>query len=168
MSNHHTSYVVQTASLADIELIRELCMQVWPQTYSSILTEEQLAYMLEWMYSPASLAQQMKEGATFLLLYQEQTPIGYASYQSLQASHFKLHKLYVLPHVQGKGAGRIFLTDLLQRIKELGAHTLELQVNRYNKAVGFYQQMGFTIRETADIEIGNGFYMNDYIMQIAL
>jgi len=135
MSNHHTSYVVQTASLADIELIRELCMQVWPQTYSSILTEEQLAYMLEWMYSPA---------------------------------HFKLHKLYVLPHVQGKGAGRIFLTDLLQRIKELGAHTLELQVNRYNKAVGFYQQMGFTIRETADIEIGNGFYMNDYIMQIAL
>jgi GNAT superfamily N-acetyltransferase len=110
----------------------------------------------------------MKEGATFLLLYQEQTPIGYASYQSLQASHFKLHKLYVLPHVQGKGAGRIFLTDLLQRIKELGAHTLELQVNRYNKAVGFYQQMGFTIRETADIEIGNGFYMNDYIMQIAL
>ena len=40
--------------------------------------------------------------------------------------------------------------------------------NRNNKAVGFYQQMGFTIRETADIEIGNGFYMNDYIMQIAL
>jgi GNAT superfamily N-acetyltransferase len=159
MSNQHTSYVVQTASLADIELIRELCMQVWPQTYSSILTEEQLAYMLDWMYSPTSLAQQMKEGATFLLLYQEQTPIGYASYQSLQASHFKLHKLYVLPHVQGKGAGRI---------KGLGAHTLELQVNRNNKAVGFYQQMGFTIRETADIEIGNGFYMNDYIMQIAL
>ena len=70
MSNQHTSYVVQTASLADIELIRELCMQVWPQTYSSILTEEQLAYMLDWMYSPTSLAQQMKEGATFLLLYQ--------------------------------------------------------------------------------------------------
>lgn len=168
MSNQAISYKVQTASYAAIELIRTLCMQVWPQTYSSILTEEQLAYMLDWMYSPSSLANQMDEGATFLLLYDADTPIGYASYQALHAGHFKLHKLYVLPTVQGKGAGRYFLTDLMQRIKGLGAHTLELQVNRYNKAVGFYHQLGFTIRETADIEIGKGFYMNDYIMQIAL
>jgi len=168
MSHQPSSYLVRTASLADIELIRELCMQVWPQTYSSILTEEQLTYMLEWMYSPASLAKQMNEGASFLLLYQHQAPIGYASFQALNKGHFKLHKLYVLPMVQGQGAGRFFLTDLMHRVKAMGAHTLELQVNRYNKAVGFYQQMGFTIRETADIEIGNGFYMNDYIMQIAL
>ncbi len=168
MSNPQTSFVVQTASLADIELIRELCMQVWPQTYSSILTEEQLTYMLEWMYSPASLAKQMNEGASFLLLYQHQAPIGYASFQALNKGHYKLHKLYVLPLAQGQGAGRFFLTDLMHRVKAMGAHTLELQVNRQNKAVGFYIQLGFIIRETADIEIGNGFYMNDYIMQIAL
>ncbi|MBM3414243.1 MAG: GNAT family N-acetyltransferase [Bacteroidetes bacterium] len=168
MTSQPNSYLVQAASVKDIELIRTLCMQVWPQTYSSILSEEQLDYMLELMYSPSSLAQQMREGATFLLLYQALIPIGYSSYQELYAGQFKLHKLYVLPSAQGKGAGRYFLANLMEHIKGLGAHTLELQVNRYNKAVGFYQQFGFSIRETIDVEIGKGFYMNDYVMQIAL
>ncbi|MBM3412298.1 MAG: GNAT family N-acetyltransferase [Bacteroidetes bacterium] len=168
MTSQPNAYLVQAASVKDIELIRTLCMQVWPQTYSSILSAEQLNYMLELMYSPSSLTQQMKEGATFLLLFQALMPIGYASYQELRAGEFKLHKLYVLPTAQGKGAGRYFIAKLIEQIKGLGAHTLELQVNRHNKAVGFYQQLGFSIRETIDVEIGKGFYMNDYIMQIAL
>jgi len=41
-------------------------------------------------------------------------------------------------------------------------------VNRYNKAKDFYEKAGFIIKETADIEIGGGFFMNDYVMELPI
>jgi len=156
------------ASEVDIPLIRDLCMQVWPATYSSILTPPQLEYMLEWMYSPSSLQEQLRKGAIFWILYHGELPIGYSSFEYIGVNHYKLHKLYVLQEYQGKGAGGFLLSTILQHIKDLGGHSLELQVNRHNKAVGFYKQLGFYIREESDFSIGNGYYMNDFIMQIDL
>ena len=45
---------------------------------------------------------------------------------------------------------------------------MELNVNRYNQAILFYQVQGFKIKEAVDISIGNGFFMNDYIMSKTL
>ena len=64
----HAPYTIREAGVSDIQLIRELCEQVWPATYAPILSKEQLSYMMEWMYSPASLQRQMNEGCQFLLL----------------------------------------------------------------------------------------------------
>lgn len=75
------SYSIRLATKEDIELIRSLCFRVWPQTYSSIISSEQIDYMLDKMYSPLSLAQQMDEGAHFNLLYNLTQPVGFASYQ---------------------------------------------------------------------------------------
>jgi diamine N-acetyltransferase len=163
-----TSWQIRKASEEDISLIRELCMDVWPATYSSILTPEQINYMLEWMYSPSSLKEQLNKGAIFWILYHGEVPMGYSSFEEIGVNHYKLHKLYVLPNYHGQGAGGYLLSSIIQHIKDLGAHSLELQVNRFNKAVGFYKQLGFYIREEGDFHIGNGYYMNDFIMQIDL
>jgi hypothetical protein len=48
-------YTIREASFQDIDLIKELCKQVWPATYAPILDKGQLDYMMEWMYSSASL-----------------------------------------------------------------------------------------------------------------
>ena len=58
---------IRHATEADIPLLRTLCFQVWPQTYAGIITPAQIDYMLEMMYSPASLQQQMHSGANFLI-----------------------------------------------------------------------------------------------------
>lgn len=162
------SYLIRSASITNIELIRSLCFEVWPQTYASIISQEQIEYMLDRMYSPLSLQQQMEEGAHFILLYNDALPIGFASYQVITPTHCKLHKLYVLPTQQGKGGGRVMIQHILVEIKEKGIQHLELQVNRNNSAVTFYERLGFYKREVADFDIGNGFFMNDYIMQIDL
>jgi len=164
MSNNR--YSIRSATTNDIELIRSLCFEVWPQTYASIISKEQIEYMLHCMYSPLSLQQQMEEGAHFILLYCNTQPVGFASYQAMTPTHCKLHKLYVLPPQQGKGGGRIMIQHILEKIKEKGMQHLELQVNRNNSAVTFYERLGFYKREIADFDIGNGFFMNDYIMQI--
>jgi len=156
---------IRNASIKDIPLIQELTYQVWPQTYAPILSNEQIEYMLEMMYSDTSLQQQMRDGARFLIAYDDKVPVGFAAYQEIKPADFKLHKIYVLRTWQGKGTGRFMIYHIIEEIRKLGASTLQLQVNRHNKAKDFYELLGFTIIEEADFDIGNGYFMNDYVME---
>ena len=156
---------IRHTTTADIQLIRELTFKVWPQTYQDILTNEQIDYMLEMMYSPASLEKQMKDGCCFIIVYDNDNPVGFASYQLISKDVAKLHKIYVLPSQQGKGTGNHMLDYVIQQVKDQGAASLQLQVNRSNSAVSFYEKKGFSVIEEADFDIGNGYYMNDYVME---
>ena len=66
-------------------------------------------------------------------------------------------KLYVLPEAHGKGLGKLLMNEVRNKAMEAGADSLELNVNRYNNAKDFYEKIGFVVKETVDIEIGNGF-----------
>lgn len=156
---------IQAATENDIPLIRELTFRVWPQTYALLLSPDQISYMLDMMYSEASLQRQMKEGCTFIIVREDNEPAGFASYQQTGPGLFKLHKLYVLPNQQGKGTGRLMIDYIIHEIQQQGATRLQLQVKRDNKARFFYEKLGFSIIEEADFDIGNGYLMKDYIMQ---
>lgn len=149
----------------DIPLIRELTFKVWPQTYAPILSTDQINYMLEMMYSEASLQKQIKEGSQFIIIDDEIEPVGFAAYQPVENNVYKLHKIYVLPSQQGKGTGKYLLSYIINEIQQKGATALQLQVNRHNKAKDFYQKLGFKVIKEADFDIGNGYFMNDYIME---
>ena len=148
---------------SDIPLIRELTFSIWPQTYSSILTKGQIDYMLEMMYSPASLEKQMlKQHHNFIIVYEEEQPVGFASFSQKEnnSKAYRLHKIYVLTTMQGKGT-----TDhIIQLIYQKALRHLN-NVNRHNPAKAFYEKLGFKIINTEDIDIGNGYFMNDYVME---
>ncbi len=158
---------IKDANVADIPLIQELTEQIWRPTYTSILSAEQIVYMLDMMYSTASLTRQMNEQQQhFIVLYDETRPIGFAAYGATDTDGIhKLHKIYLHSDYQGKGVGKFFIEAVMDRVKAAGAHTLELDVNRYNKARLFYERQGFTIINEKDTHIGNGYEMNDYVMQ---
>ena len=127
--------------------------------------------MLNLFYSPASLRKQMvEEQHQFLIVEQdEEEAIGFASWSpAAEPGVYKLHKLYVLPGQQGKGLGRALLQYIFEAIKPEGATTLRLNVNRYNKARQFYEKMGFSVVKEEDVAIGNNYFMNDYVMEIAV
>ena len=152
----------------DIPLIRDLSLKVWPQTYSTILSAEQIDYMLEMMYSERSLATQMKEKHEFLIVSDGNEPIGFASYSLLENGIYKLHKIYILPGLQRKGAGKFVIRELVNAIARKGGKSLQLNVNRNNTAKDFYEKLGFGIIREEDIDIGNGYFMNDYVMEIVI
>lgn len=157
---------IRNATINDIELIRELTFKVWPQTYSSIISKEQIDYMLEMMYSNKSLALQMAEGSQFIIVQDTKKPVGFASYKPVAINIYKLDKIYILQTQQGKGIGKFVIDYILQQIKDRGAESLQLQVNRNNiNAKSFYEKIGFSIIQEADFEIGNGYFMNDFIME---
>ena len=156
------------ADINDISLIRELTFKVWPATYAPILTQEQINYMLEMMYSVSSLEKQIRDlGHQFIVGYEGIEPVAFASYSPLpdERSVYRLHKIYILPSMQGKGAGKEMLQYIIENIIPAGAAILELNVNRFNSAKSFYEKMGFVVYRTEDNHIGNGYYMNDYVMR---
>lgn len=158
-------FSISHASQEDIPLIRELTFKVWPQTYAAIISPQQIDYMLEMMYSETSLQKQMGEGIQFILVYDEEAPVGFAAYQQIQPGVYKLHKIYILTSQQGKGTGKFVIDHITHDIKQKGAGALQLQVNRHNKARNFYEKLGFTVIKEADFDIGNGYFMNDYVME---
>lgn len=160
-------FTLRKATLADSELIQKLAQQIFPITYQEILTPEQIEYMMEWMYSLDNIRKQMEEeGHVYFLAYNENSIAGYVSVQPQGNDVFHLQKIYVLPVYQGAHCGSFLFRQAIKYIKEVhpAPCLMELNVNRHNKALKFYENMGMKKLREGDFEIGNGYYMNDYIM----
>lgn len=160
-------FTIKRDTVKDIPTIRQMASVVFPATYKEILTPEQLDYMMEWMYSEENLRKQMEEeGHIYFIAYEECEAAGYVSIQQESADVFHLQKIYVLPYFQKYHLGKLLFEQAIRAIKQMhpGDCRMELNVNRHNKALGFYEHMGMQKLREGDFPIGNGFYMNDYIM----
>lgn len=172
---------IRKATLDDIPVIQSIAKIAFPETYKDIITPEQCSYMMDMMYSTVNLTKQMtEEHHTYLICSLEDKPVGYVSVQPLSPSEleeadkgkdvFDLQKIYVLPSEQHHHIGRFLFENAVKFIREIhpAPCLMELHVNRYNKALGFYEHMGMKKLREGDYPIGNGYYMNDYIMGLNL
>ncbi len=162
--------MIRALALEELKEVQRLAHLIWPVAYKEILSKEQLAYMLDWMYSEQSLLQQVNEGHLYFGIFEEIKQVGFMDIQFNcgPIGEAKLNKLYVLPDYHGKKLGYKLLQKGIELAKENGQITLILQVNRHNKAFEFYKKIGFSIREEKDFDIGNGYFMNDYVMELKL
>lgn len=159
---------ISVAEEKDYSTIQQIAHQTWYPTFEKILSKEQIAYMLEMMYSLKAIEEQIKQKEhIFLLAKDEQSYLGYASYETnyQESDKTKIHKIYVLPAAQGKGVGKILMDSIEKIAKEKGNKILALNVNRYNPAINFYEKIGFKIVKQEDIDIGRGFLMQDFVME---
>ncbi len=162
------SITIRKATLDDIPVIRAMAWKVFPDTYQTIITRDQCEYMLDMMYSEASLRRQMTvEHHTYLLLFADDQPAGYVSVQPTEAHHYELQKLYVMPRYQCQHLGTQLFNAAVDLVKEQHPEpcTLFLHVNRHNRAKHFYLHQGMEVSSRGDFPIGKGFFMNDYIME---
>jgi len=161
---------LRIAKEEDIPAIRNIGITTYGPTYVHLLGQEQVDYMLDKFYSKGALLAQLMEGHIFLIAEEDGEDLAFASYSTVahEVGVFKLHKLYVLPGAHGKGLGKFLINEVADKARQAGGKWLQLNVNRYNKAKDFYEKAGFKIKETVDIAIGNGFFMNDYVMELAL
>ena len=157
------NFSARTATEDDIPLINSLAQKIWRLHYPSIISQEQIEYMLEKMYSPEALKNQMQDGHCFELCYADDKPIGYCSYSKQDNRNYFLHKMYIGTAQHHKGIGTWFFKQVFEKIS--GIKNLRLTVNRKNyTAINFYFKNGFIIEEVKDFDIGNGFWMNDFVM----
>ena len=157
-------------SIDEAPLVQALAHKIWPIAYKEILSQAQLDYMLNWMYSIESLTQQMQEGHHYFGIYVADEIVGFLD---IQTNHpeigvLKLNKIYVLPTCHGRGFGYQLIQFAINFAENEHKKTIELQVNRNNKAKDFYTKIGITIKEDKNFDIGNGYFMNDFVMHYLL
>ena len=175
-------FTYRRATTDDIELIRSIAKVAFPATYSTIISAEQIDYMMEWMYSAEKLQQEISGNITYLLAEVDGRTVGYLSFgpdegaaagaaAALSAAApgqgrlFHLHKIYLLPEAQGGGNGKRLFMAGEREMRLAGATAFELNVNRGNPALGFYRHLGMQLSRSGDFDIGGGFFMNDHIMR---
>ena len=156
------------AVISDIPVIQQIAEKAWRPTYSHILSEDQTIYMLAMMYGTEVLMKQINSQIAFYLAVDEDLVIGYFAMEITELSKMKLHKIYLDPDKKSKGAG----TKIIEFIKDVafkaGVRQIELNVNKFNSAVQFYEKIGFFRAKEMVLDIGNGYVMDDYVMQLNL
>ncbi len=123
--------------------------------------------MLARMYAPDTLRAEIhSQGIRYDLLLVDGKPAGFASYgPTSEPGVMKLHKLYLLPELHGRGLGSRMLEHCECEIRAAGACRLILSVNKRNdQAIAAYRRNGFIVAESVVTDIGGGFVMDDYVM----
>lgn len=157
------AYFTRASSQAELNLIAEMAAHIWPITYGHIISPEQMDYMLRKFYNPQVLFTQLSDSRRILLLQDKNAILGYIDIEDRGADQF-IHKFYLLISEQNKGLGTSAMQLLIAQ-ENSSNKTLRLQVNRQNyQAINFYFKNGFVIETVLDLDIGNDFYMNDFLM----
>jgi ribosomal protein S18 acetylase RimI-like enzyme len=165
---------------ADFEMLARLGEVIWRAHYTQIIGSAQVGYMLAERYTPEKLRLYLNAEDRWLMILRIDSPtgsraVGYCSYALtddagvMKPGEMKLEQLYLLPELHGHGLGRLMLRHVEDQARVRDCGTLLLQTNKRNAAaIAFYRQAGFTVREEAVFDIGNGFVMDDYVMEKVL
>jgi GNAT superfamily N-acetyltransferase len=156
--------MIRKLEFSEVDIVRNLAYEIWPIVYQNMISKEQITYMLSWMYNLEVLQNAHKSGDSFFIFTKENVPVGFI-HLNPQHDVLKLQKIYILPEHQKTGIGKKFLDHATYVAQENTFSRISLQVNRENPAVNFYLNNGFSISKEEDFDIGNGFLMNDFIME---
>ena len=159
---------ILTLAHADIPELAHLARAIWYAHYPSIISVEQIEYMLTQRYHPDLIRDQMdSQGYWWHKLLLDDVMVAFSACElSGKSGELKLDKLYVHPDLHGRGYGSQLLDFVENLARSQNCHTVCLQVNKHNAlAIQTYKRNGYTVRESATFDIGNGFVMDDYVME---
>lgn len=151
----------------EFHLIQYIVDRTWPVAYGEILSKAQLDYMIALFYSLEALNKNVENGHQFYFAKENGVVLGFLGIEH----HYKgnpvtrIHKIYMLPESQGKGVGKLLIEKASELAKENHSEKLSLNVNRFNPAIHFYEKLGFENIGSEDVEIGNGYLMEDFMME---
>jgi GNAT superfamily N-acetyltransferase len=163
---------IRQATQADIPTLSALAELIWWQHYTVIITEAQISFMLARNYAPEALQIQMQaKSQTFYLAELEGKAVAYGSFTVKtdgKQTWLYLNKLYALQEMRGMGVGKALLEQIKSEAWRRGILGIRLNVNRYNPTVQWYLTQGFTVFREEMLYFGFGFYMDDYILELAM
>lgn len=160
------SVTIRKAEKEDVKPLAELALQIWHDHFDPIIGPDQVEYMVARYQSEAALKKQLESGYTYLLALEDGVLCGYCGFKKEPEKLF-LSKLYLEKSHRGKGIASRFLKALKEEGKGLSA--IYLTVNKKNsRTIDIYKHMGFETVDAVVTDIGGGFVMDDYIMELPL
>ncbi len=147
--------------------ISGLAQRIWHECYDGIVAEEQIDYMLNTYHSTESLLEELAEGYEYVVFRESGKDIGYCGFHN-EGDRVYIGKLYLLKEYRGKGYGSRMFDLIDDYARNAGVDKEYLRVNKGNSTVDIYKKKGFKVIESVVKDIGNGFVMDDYIMERSL
>jgi len=159
--------IIKVREQSDVHRMSLLAHEIWWQHFPPIIGEDQVAYMVEKFQSEQAMLEQLEQGYEYFLADLDGEAVGYAGVvPDLNTHKLMLSKLYVIATDRGKGVGQALLDLIESKCVEEGFNRIWLTVNRANKGpINWYIKRGFTIVKEIDMDIGDGFIMDDYVME---
>lgn len=158
--------LLYTSIKNDFQQIFNLASEIWNDNYKEMISQEQINYMLNMMYNPERIQQDLVEGYQWEFIYHDNNLIGYLAYVIKPDNRVFLSKIYLKSTAQGLGLGKASLNRVINYAKENNCIAVYLTVNRGNKkGVRAYKKVGFEIIAEEVFDIGNGFIMDDYVFE---
>jgi len=161
--------IVIAGDAGSLEKIEDLAKEIWVEYYSSIITMEQIFYMLFKFQTAEAIAKQIDEGVMYyLILDKKAEELGYLALLSGEKELY-LSKLYLKKEYRGQGFGRQALEFVEHVAKQDKLSKITLIVNKNNTdSIKVYSKIGYIKKEAVVTEIGGGFVMDDYVMEKTL
>ena len=158
--------IIRVTDREMIEAVAALALDIWPAHYTPIIGRPQVDYMLEKFQSPAAIRAQIADGLEYYLFVEDGCMAGYMAILPEPAEgRMLLSKFYVGSRFRGRGFGRAALMFVEELCRKLALKVLWLTVNRFNPTVAVYEALGFLKAGELQTDIGNGFILDDYIME---
>ncbi len=153
----------------DIQTLAGMADEIWKEHYISINAIDCIEYMLEKFQSYEAISEQIeKENYEYYFVIYENNIVGYIGIQP-QDNYLFLSKLYILQNYRGLSLGKKCIEFVKQKAKEKNLTKITLTVNKKNYgSIEFYKFQGFKIIQSVVTDIGNGYAMDDYIMEYNL
>lgn len=152
--------IAQLAAMAD---------KVWHEYFPCILEKAQIDYMVEKFQSARALTIQIQqEKYEYFFLELNGIYIGYMGVHGEKERLF-LSKLYILKPYRGNGYASQAIEFLKGLAQAYGLSKIYLTVNRHNAhSIEVYKRHGFVIIKEEAADIGEGYVMDDYIMECSI
>lgn len=161
-----TQRSMQRLTATDVDAVSALARIVWQATYPPLISQAQIGAMLADRYAPERIREQMADPRQAWWVAKQGHALTGFAHALLEESGCKLDKLYVHPDHQQRSIGASLEQTIEDWARRQQVRRLWLQVNRGNvQAIRAYQQYGFRIVESCVFDIGNGFVMDDHVME---
>jgi len=159
-------------SINDSEAIKELselAAGIVKEHYDPIIGPEQNDYMINLFQSVSGITKQLKKGYQYYVVSnQDGDKIGFFAFYPRENDVY-LSKLYLQKEQRGRGIAKEVLQFLIHKTQEYGFSSIVLNVNKYNYgAIAAYEKMGFTRIRAEKNDIGNGYYMDDWVYEYVI
>ena len=153
----------------EIKSLENIASEIWHEYWIVILTLEQINYMLEKFQSAIAIENQIKgEQYVYNILEDNGNILGYFGIAPKEDYLF-LSKLYIKKEFRNLGCGKLAFNKIKQLAQQFNKKSIQLTVNKNNTStIKAYEKWGFTTIDSVVTDIGNGFVMDDYIMEFKL
>ena len=150
--------------------LAELAASIWREYWPAFLGTAQTEYMVEQFQSLPAIERDMREHAYeywFIHAADDDRVVGYTGgHVEPETNRFFVSKIYLRAPERGRGFASATVRFYEDLCRTRGLSALYLTVNKHNDlAIRAYRAKGFQTIDAVETDIGNGFVMDDFIME---